>query len=405
MTKTSKKVTKKVPPAKRKKDEDYDSDTSSTASTTTPTKSEKMSPESTSDYRAELKARYKLAMQATKRPSYQDKLYTDKQKIVKKNSQQALWKGLKFFKDEENHLVQGAKFVMPYCGPTQLEGLQGKDLEMETYIWVHENADIVRCAINKRRNYAKDEYAKVVKKAFAKNQEHMYPTPEDVEDLVLRRGFDDFANKAEDERMMVKFTNMVDYGIAKVATNHYWGEALKYTEPMLTAMSYKDTGMQPMHGVSPSDLAFFVVMIQNYYPLWLHDGLEQRYFKEKGWSSKGEDDQGTKHKYVDAEGNVIQRPQTKYTEADQGVPRLGGWNRAGRKAFYKLLKEIMTDEKDKKGHAQMLAIDEEALRRMRERHGIEEKETKRAKRNKPKAQFLDKADDESDMEEIDCLDG
>ena len=239
----------------------------------------------------------------------------------------------------------------------------------------------------------------VMRKAFQQGIEHEYPTPEDVEDLILRRGFDDFDSNADAERMMVKFTNMVDRCIAKVATNHYWGEALRYTEPMLTAMSDKDKGMKLQRGVSPSDLAYFAVLIINYYPQWLHDALKDKFLKSNGPGPDGKDP-----KYVDADGYEIERPKTKYTDADKGVPRLGGWNKAGRKHFYKLQKQLEQDEQNEESRQSILAIDQEALRRLRARHHLEEKEAKRAKRGKAKAQFLDREDDESEMEEMDCLD-
>ena len=398
--KKSKRTPNKDPPKHKKDSEDYDSDSSSSKNDTSQSKYAKMDSESATEVRATLKARYQLVMQEKKHKTTPEKLYSDYQKIVKKNAQQVLFKGLKFFKNEVEHVEAGARFLLPYVKQPHFEDLQGTDLKMSEAIWVHEHADIIRVAINKRRNYAKDEMCKVMKKVFAEGKEHEYPTPEDVEDLVLRRGFDDWENDADHEKMMVKFTNMVDFCIAKVATNYYWCEALRYTEPMLTAMSYKDKNMPPQRGVSPSDLAFFMVLILNYYPLWLHDALEERYQKAQGKDPTT----GKYPKYQDAEGKVIQRPATIFTHSDAGVPKLGGWDRDGKKAFYKCQKQIVDNEKNPESHASMLAIDQEALRRMRELHKLEEKEAKRGKRKKPKNQFLDKQAEESDFEEMDCLD-
>ena len=389
----TKSKSKKVPGKRKKDPEDYNSDTSAP-------KVARMDAESATEYRANLKARYDLAMEQKKHKTTSKKHYSDYQKVVKKNAQQALWKGLKFFNNEKEHIEDGAMFVFPYVMPPHFKDLKDDELEMEEAIWVQEHADIIRVAINRRRNYAKDELQKLYKTIFANEKEHEYPTPEDVEALVMRDGFNDWENDDDHEKMMVKFTNMVDYCLPKVATNHYWGEALRHTQPMLTAMSHKDRGMDPQRGVSPSDLALFKMIIENYYPQWLHDALEARYQKEHGKDPTT----GKFPTYQDASGEEIKCPATRYTDSDLGVPKLGGWNKAGRKTFYKLQKRIKIAEATKDVRAAMLAIDKEALKRMRVTHKLEEKEAKKVK-GKSKEQFLDKADEESDIEEDDCLKG
>jgi hypothetical protein len=106
--------------------------------------------------RAELECKYKMVLAEKKhKPSGPDEKYDTYQKHVRKQSMQALWKGLKFFINEKDHVERGTKCCLPYCMPHQMKELQGTDRDMAEAIWIWEHADIVRKGINKMRNYGK----------------------------------------------------------------------------------------------------------------------------------------------------------------------------------------------------------------------------------------------------------
>jgi len=348
--------------------------------------------------RAELKAKLELIRKDKRFRKVPKKECTAYDKMVCKQTTQALWKGCKFFTDEFTHVEKGARFVMDYCKPKEFNGLSGEDLEMAQAIWIWENADIVRKGLNKQRNYCKDFLQLHMKSVFAEGKEDEYPTPEDIDDLCLRKGMEDLED-ANCERNMVKYTNMVDYLLPKVAGAYYFGEVLHHTEPALTASSSPDTDMEPMRGVSPSDFAMLGAYWHNYYAQWLYDAKKERFLMDK----QPDPTTGEMPAYVDDKGNPLERPETPYTKNDKGVPKLGGWNLAGRKVFYKLQKKVIIAEANEEDCKRMLAADQEALRRMRQTHNMAEREAKRGKRGKPKVDFLAKQDGESDIEVEDCL--
>ena len=138
-------------------------------------------------------------------------------------------------------------------------------------------------------------------------------------------------------------------------------------------------------------------MVDNYHPIWTWMGQRDVWARDNNKDPK-------KDKYVDAAGKEIECPKPCYTESDTGVPKFGGWNRQGKRVFYKIQLAITKMEADDDQHEAALLIDQEALRRMREIHEVAEKEAKRKQRGKKNRWFLQPADDESEIEEDDGLD-
>ena len=154
-----------------------------------------------------------------------------------------------------------------------------------------------------------------------------------------------------------------------------------------------DGKMKMVRMVSPCDLSFLATAIRNYYQVWRYDGLKERHEEEKGKDEP----------FLDNEGKVWERPETLYTDSKAGTPKLGGWNLEGRKVHYKLRKELVALEKDKDAHARMLHADQAVLKTIRTRNNCDQRDAKRNARKKGKVAYLEKKDDESDLECEDCL--
>ena len=101
-------------------------------------------------------------------------------------------------------------------------------------------------------------------------------------------------------------------------------------------------------------------MVENYYPRWLYKAR-----KLAGKVPEGEPE-----------------PDTPYTIANSGVPEFGGWIGKGRWRFVNLLKELKKAYSDPEESEHILAADKEALKRLRVRHKMAEKEA--AKKSKKK---------------------
>ena len=127
--------------------------------------------------RAELQARYRMVLQEKDhmKPPHESK-YSDYQKLVRKQAQQALWHGCKFLNDLDAHLDKAVLLVRKYSKPKDVAGLkseelEGEELEMMQRIWIHVNAEIVRRGLNKKRNYCKDQVGKVYKDFYEDGRE------------------------------------------------------------------------------------------------------------------------------------------------------------------------------------------------------------------------------------------
>ena len=281
-----------------------------------------------------------------------------------------LFKITKFINNQEE-CISGAKWAMKRNQPNELIGLVGDDLKAAVRIWLYQNADLARQALNHRRNYCKEVLEEVYPQMVFGKKEDQFPTPEDVEEIVFRRNMEEGNPKREAN--LAKLVNMIDYCISKIAGNHAFGEGVRHVTPMLTAMQPRDGRLRRLRAVTPSDLAFFIVMLENYYPVWVY-----QYKKRKGTLEEGE-----------------KAPQTEHTVSKVGVPEFGGWTLAARKKFEKLRLQLVEEEDTRK--EAILAADMEALQALRIRHDLVGKENKR-KKGKPKFDLLALKDGESDLE-------
>ena len=114
--------------------------------------------------RSQLKAKHAIVTNDFNKNGYQkagdEKNYTPYEKMVRHTAQEQLWHGCKFINNMEKHMYQATEYVMKLMSPKEHEGLEGKDLEMMQDIWIYEHGDVVRRAINKKRNYVKDGLTK-----------------------------------------------------------------------------------------------------------------------------------------------------------------------------------------------------------------------------------------------------
>ena len=282
-----------------------------------------------------------------------------------------LFKITKFINNQEE-CIDGAKWAMKRNQPNELAGLEGDELKAAVRIWLYQHADLARQALNHRRNYCKEVLEEVYPQMVFGKKEDQFPTPEDVEEIVFRRNMEEGNPKREAN--LAKLVNMIDYCISKIAGNHAFGEGVRHVMPMLTAMQPRDGRLRQLRAVTPSDLAFFIVMLENYHPLWVY-----QYKKRKSTLEDGE-----------------KAPGTKYTASKVGVPEFGGWTLASRKHFEKLRLQLVEEEGIHNKEA-ILAADMEALQALRILHDLVTKENKR-KKGKPKFDFLALKDGESDLE-------
>ena len=173
---------------------------------------------------------------------------TKQQKAVCDFCKKDLWKCFKFINDEEG-LVNSVKWVLKRYQPLKMEGLEGEDYEAQELIWIHNNADLGQIAINQQCHYANEELAKVyLEKVWPDKKGDEFPTPEDIEDIVFHWNMED--DHPDQEANLTKLVNMIDFMVAKVATNSAWGPGACHVLPMMTAMQPKDGDLEQLPAVS-----------------------------------------------------------------------------------------------------------------------------------------------------------
>ena len=300
---------------------------------------------------------------------------------VAKCTKQQLWKVCKFIKSE-NKLIKATRFVMRNLELAEMEGLEGQELAEAEEIWIATYKDDVRQALNKQRNYCQQELRSVMEQVFKDGKEAEYPNVGEMEALVLRDNLDDKTEEADRKEFQLKFDNMWDVLIPKVAGHHSWGPNKRHYGLLSFSAAGGEEGEEEKPHVSPSDEAFLVTMWKNCYEKWWYREECRR-----------------KNEEVDLEEK---RMETPFTDPKGGQKRFGGWLKEGFDYYEDVRKQIDNNRTEQKGY--IVEVEKLALERIRKANGVDPEADKKKKATKRKAEELEDDDETDDENDFSCWD-
>jgi len=326
-------------------------------------------------------------------------------------TKQFLFPLVKVIKNEVQ-LVKATRMIMEHLDLQNFNGLEGQDLATAQEIWIQENKEHVRHAINNARNYVNQETQKVMSKVFADGKAKEYPDPSCILKCALRDGIQvlegedeleelkqpqaddesdaDFKKRearlkkleediAARDRNLVVFDNYLDVLLPKVSGFRHYGPKNRHAYiPSYTNRGPQDfdqDGDPPVPLVTASDEAFMVALFENSYKRW-------KYVKECELANKEPDKE-------EADWD------TAYTNLKGGQKMFGGWETAGRKRIKQL--KAMIEENRATNKDYVVEVEEAAVDRLRKKHkkGAIAATTKKRKGAPAAADPEDSDDDDS----------
>ena len=296
---------------------------------------------------------------------------------VAKCTKQHLWKVCKFIKSD-NKLIKATKYVMKQLDLAEMEGLDPKELAEAEEVWIATYKDDVRQALNKQRNYCQQELRSVMEQVFKAGKEAEYPNLGEIEALALRDHLDEATEEADRKEFQLKFDNMWNVLIPKVAGHHAWGPNKRFYGLLSFSCEAVEEGEEVRPYVSPSDEAFLVTMWKNCYEKW--------WYKEECRRSNVD---------VDPTNKGMETP---YADPKGGQKRFGGWLKEGFDYYEDVRKRIAQNRVKEKECVEQ--VEQLALERIRKANNVDPEADKKKKATKRKADELeddDETDDENDF--------
>ena len=328
--------------------------------------------------------------------------HTAMEKEVLRVAKKELFKMCKAVDDAT--LWSATEWVRNRINPQILQGLPEAYRQECNDVWDKHYSDLVRQALNERRNYVQQEVRKVVVDKFenVETREIFTFTPNDVLNLIHRNGLgDEHPNLQANQAKMDAF---VDQILPKLANSDAWGENYRHTTPMYRAMQETEGDKAALPCVSFSDLAYTWALFKNYEKQW---DWEKR--RVMGTLTKFPND----HEVVEARGNQSypdprdpkgkrlifheKHPETEWTKSEGGRCQYGGWSKKGIKECQSCLKALKKDAASSSGKKRFKKADEDTLERLRILHNRAAVEEKR--RNRGRKNPVVEAEEESDFED------
>jgi hypothetical protein len=278
------------------------------------------------------------------------------------------WHKVKFCNSDDKLIALTAN-IFDKWNLKEFKSLKGQEREDAKAQWVAENQEAVRVAMNSVRNYAQAQVRDWVVDRLLKGQ--VVPTPDQMRLCALRDG-----SISTDPEMQEAFRLYHQDLLGKVLGKEHWDSWIRNYS---TISSAKEPGTPTEANelcVVPNTEAFLVILFDNCWVKW-HYVAELKKAGKK--DSKRKDD----------------RWKTKYIDANAGVAKWGGWNKAGRKAVKDLAKLI--DAARKEDHVAQL--EDECLQRVQANLGITVDDGEQAgkkKRKRKEAPAEVESDDEFD---------
>ena len=297
---------------------------------------------------------------------------------VTKTAKKKLWKRCKFIYGDKT-LRKGCKFVISQLELAEFQGLEGPKLKEAQERFIAEHKNSVRLAINKQRNYVQQELRDFMMNEFKEGRAGEYPNVEEMEQLVLRNMLDDETEEAvlrRYEALFDKYWNL----LAKVANHSSWNPFKRHFF-LISSDGWEDEPGPNDTYVTASDEAFLLTIWKNCYNKWLYKATQIR-----------------ENKDIDENDPAMETP---FTDAKSGQKKYGGWKDEGIKYYEKWHKAIRKNREDFKEY--LLAVEKEALGRIRKENGLEEEvpeEAPKKETGKRKASEISEKDvDEDNMED------
>lgn len=277
------------------------------------------------------------------------------------------WHKVKFCNSDDKLIALTAN-IFDKWNLKDFKSLKGQEREDAKAQWVAENQESVRVAMNSVRNYAQAQVRDWVVDRLMKGQ--MVPTPDQMRLCALRD-----SSISSDEELQEIFRMYHQDLLGKVLGKEHWDSWIRNYN---TISSAKEPGTPTEANelcVVPNSEAFLVILFDNCWVKW------QMVAELK---KAGKQDPKRKD----------QRWKTKYIDANAGVAKWGGWNKAGRKAVKDLAKLI--DAARKEDHVAQL--ENECLQRVQANLGItvDDGEAGKKKRKRKEALAEVESDDEFD---------
>ena len=350
-----------------------------------------MSMEEVASYRAKMRLH---AQSAAKSIVVSDSVATAIKDCVNRD----LWKFCKFIKNED-FLRKATNYVMQKLDLKELKGLSDKDTIKEEEIWKEVHGPTVREALNKHRNYVSGEIQKVYYEALKKPDTSHLPNPKEIKQLMQRLKLDESTDDDEREVMEKKFVTYVNDLLPKVAGNKWWGPGTRHY--YLPSTCKHDIYVPPdargldceIDGVSPSDEAFLVVVVENSFAKWSAQAAK---YKESVTARKADPKAALFLPKADKTDYDL-----KCTNPKAGNAKFGGWREAGVTRYDKLKKQVVQNRVNERDYLE--AVERDTLVKIQQKVGIlKENEDKPKKKKASKgslmAAFADEdAGDENDF--------
>ena len=238
------------------------------------------------------------------------------------------WNVLKFINSDKK-LVNVTTKVMEHMQLEEFEGLQGKRLAAKQAMWIAENKDLVRQAINHFRNY----HAGQVRAEWVsrKIMDKPVPTKEQILDCATRE-----PNLLKTEEGKALLADYHDVWLQKIAGKEHWERNQRYYQTISNAKH--DGCKENPECINSGTEAFLYLVYENCEP------TKWEYLAECKKLGKTVD-------------NKHQAMMTVYTVSDGGQMEWGGWTKAGHDCW----KEVKQKIEDAHQHEHVTEMEKQIL--------------------------------------------
>ena len=281
------------------------------------------------------------------------------------------WHKVKFCNsDEKLQMLTGN--IFDKWNLKEFQTLAGKELADANAVWIAQNQDLVRQAMNNVHNYVQSQLRSFVTDRLEAGKS--VPTPDQVRLCAL---CDPMIN--DDKVMQEVFTIYHQELLAKVLGKEHWDPYVRNYNTISEARKQNPDGTAGDFCVTPGTEALLVIFFENCHEKW-------QLIVEERKKNRKSDPKRENEKY-----------KTKYITADGGRATWGGWTKEGRKAVADMAKLI--DQARKEAHVP--EMEKACLLRVQEAKGIVvDAEGKPKKKNRKRKQPI--VEEESD-DEFDCI--
>jgi hypothetical protein len=281
------------------------------------------------------------------------------------------WHKVKFCNsDEKLQMLTGN--IFDKWNLKEFQTLAGKELADAKAVWIAQNQDLVRQAMNNVRNYVQSQLRTFATDRYEAGK--WVPTPDQVRLCALRDPM-----VQNDKVLEEVFTIYHQELLAKVLGKEHWDPYVRNYNTISEARKQNPDGTAGDFCVTPGTEALIVVFFENCDEKWKLIAEER---KKSGKSDPKREDA---------------RYKTKYINADGGRATWGGWTKEGRKAVADMAKLIAQARKE----AHVPEMEKACLLRVQEAEGIVvDAEGKPKKKNRKRKQPI--VEEESD-DEFDCI--